>query len=123
MFCVHQPKRTGANRGQTIGMDDMANAGETEATYVLGVYRKREDEWLEMDERRRMWNTVSVNISKNKRPPCKVGSFDFHLEERTGLIREMTDEDRWTAGLPIRSAQEAIAAREWQRTHTPEEIA
>ena len=108
---IHQPKRTGARRGQLVGMDDLHMAGDKEATFVFGVYRKRDDEDLDDVDRLRHEDTVSVHLSKNKRPPCKTGTWDLHLAPRTGVIREITDADWLRPGMPFRHAAEAMEAR------------
>jgi replicative DNA helicase len=111
VVAVHQPRRGGARRGQEIGMDDMHMGGETEGTFVLGVYRKRDDEYLEAEDRAAHMNTISVNISKNKRPPCHKGVFDFHLDEDTGSIRELQRGDL-QGPVRLRSVSEA---QQWRR--------
>lgn len=113
-ICVHQPKRGGSVRGDLIGMDDMNQGGETEATFVLGVYRKRDDRTLAWDERARHANTLSVNLDKNKRPPCITGSFDFYMDSQSGRLRELRGGDQVMPGDPL-SASEAIGYRTEQR--------
>lgn len=109
---IHQPKKTGAKRGQEIGMDDLHMAGDTEATFVLGVFRKQDDEDMDDFERLRHVETVTVHVSKNKRPPCKKGTWDFHLHPRTGRMRELTRSDFIKPGMPMRHWTEAQEARE-----------
>ena len=110
-LCLHQPKRSGAWRGQRIGMDDMHMGGETEATFVLGVFRKRDDSYAEELERARHRDTLSVYVDKNKRSG-KDGEFDFFLHPRTGMIRPLRPEDMVTPGAIIESATIAAAARD-----------
>lgn len=85
VICLHQAKR--ATRGVAGGMDAMRYGGETEATFVLEVFRKREnpelDEWEKLAEA----DTVTVNVAKNKRPPCKKGEVDLHMDPQTGKVR------------------------------------
>lgn len=108
--CIHQPKRGGAWRGQTIGMDDLNQAGETEATFVLGVFRKREDAEADEMYRRTHRDTVSIHVDKNKRPPNHTGTYDYHLDPETGRIRQLRPEDFVVPGVPVPSASVAAAA-------------
>ena len=112
VVCIHQPKRGGAERGTRIGMDDMNQGGETEATFVLGVYRKRDDYTLGQMEQVRHTNTLSVNIDKNKRPPGHVGQYDFYMDPQSGRIRELCASDLAQPGVPLNSLSEVLAARE-----------
>ena len=105
--CIHQPKRGGAQRGERIGMDDMNMGGETEATFVLGVYRKRDD--LYSGQAFMHQDTISVNIDKNKRPPCHTGAYDYHLDPHTGTIRSLRPEDLVVPGVPIPNVATAAA--------------
>ena len=115
-ICVHQPKRGGAFRGDRIGMDDMNQGGETEATFVLGVYRKRDDPTLAMEDHARHVNTMSVNLDKNKRPPCHTGQYDYYMDPHTGGLRELRPGDQVVVGAPIEGAQAALQHR---RHRTP----
>jgi len=107
VVCIHQPKRGGAARGRAIGMDDMNQGGETEATFVLGVFRKREDQYAAADYLAMHQNTLTVAIDKNKRPPCHVGEFDYYMDGRTGSIRPLHPGDLVVPGVPILSLAEA----------------
>lgn len=114
---IHQPKRGGASRGTSIGMDDMANAGETEATYVLGVHRERDNYERGVDDEHRLRhrNTVSITLSKNKRPPGRHGSWEFFMHPSTGRIRGLAPEDLIVPGVEIPDMATAIAHRaRWQ---------
>lgn len=109
---IHQPKRTGAKRGQEIGMDDLHMAGDTEATFVLGVFRKQDDEDLEHFERMRHVETLSIHVSKNKHPPGKRGTFDFFMHPTTGKVRELHRSDIIKPGMPLHHHTEANEVRE-----------
>lgn len=111
MVCVHQPARGGAARGTSIGMDDMANAGETEATYVLGVHRERDNERADEEHRMRHVNTVSVTLSKNKRPPAHHGTWTFFMHPTTGRIRQLHPDDLLVPGVEL-DMRSALAMRE-----------
>jgi hypothetical protein len=76
-------------------MDGMRYGGENEATYVVEVFRKCQDESLDAFEREAEQNTITVGVVKNKRPPSKTGYVDLHIAENTGAIRSMADGDRF----------------------------
>lgn len=86
VICLHQASRGSSERGKPGGMDAMRFGGTAEATFVIEVFRKREDEDLDPHERRYHQDTVTINLAKCKRPPGKVGMHDFHMDEETGLI-------------------------------------
>lgn len=88
VIAIHQPRRGGAGRGQQIGMDDMANCGETEAMFVLGVFRKRDDRSRSFEERTQHTDTLTVNVDKNKRTN-RTAMLDYHLHPQTGRIRNL----------------------------------
>lgn len=117
VVCIHQPKRGGAARGQRVGMDDMNQGGETEATFVLGVFRKRDDPYAAHHERDAHQNTLSVVIDKNKRPPCHVGEYDYFMDPTSGRIRALVPGDLAMHGERVNSVAEAIALRD--RALTP----
>lgn len=108
VLCLHQASRSSGNRGQSAGMNAMRYGGETEAIMVLEVYRKREDESLDAFDRNRHANTLTVNLCKNKRPPSKKGEVDLFIDPNNGQIRPMRDEDLFTTGVPLQSAEQAL---------------
>lgn len=93
--CIHQAKRGDGQRGKAQGIEGMNYAGETEANYVIEVYRKRDGYSSTMAGQRADWNrqrdTVTVNVVKNKRPPCHKGEVDLWLEPTCGQIRQMSE--------------------------------
>lgn len=93
MIVLRQNKKGGAPRGQAQGMDGMRYGGETEATQVIEVYRKREDASLEPWDRMHHENTVTINVDKNKRPPCKKGEIDLFIDASNGRIRPLHLDD------------------------------
>lgn len=105
VLCLHQASRSSGSRGQSAGMNAMRYGGETEATFVMEVFRKREDESLDAWERDRHQNTVSINLDKNKRPPCKKGVRDFYLDPQNGLVRPLTAAD---GGAHVSTAQALV---------------
>lgn len=107
VVCLHQASRSSGARGTSAGMNAMRYGGETEATFVLEVYRKVEDSSLEEFERDQLRDTVTVNVAKNKRPPSKKGEVDLYMDPNTGTIRMPRPGD---AGHRIKSVQDALAA-------------
>lgn len=94
VICIHQRKRgTDGSRGKPAGMEGMRYGGENDAIFVLEVFRKREDDDLDPFERAQHQNTVTVNVCKNKRPPCKKGLVDLFMEPHTGRVRSLQDGD------------------------------
>lgn len=91
IVCLHQGKRS--DRGTARGMDSMRYGGENEATYVVEVFRKCQDESLDAYEREAEKNTITVGVVKNKRPPSKTGYVDLHITSQTGAIRTLQDGD------------------------------
>lgn len=108
-ICIHQRSRSSggssAKRGQAAGMGGMRYGGENDAIFVVEVFRKCDDEDLDAFERERERNTITVNVCKNKRPPCKKGMVDLYLEPTTGLVRELRSGDR---------RQSSAAQRAWE---------
>jgi replicative DNA helicase len=110
VICLHQGKRSAGPRGQAQGMDGMRYGGDTEAIFVLEVFRKRDDEQMDPWERQRHENTVTVNVAKNKRPPCKKGERDFFMDPNCGLVRPWTATDMAVAGVPQTDAMATVRA-------------
>ena len=103
LICLHQASRSSGARGTSAGMNAMRYGGETEATFVLEVFRKLEDTTLEEWERDLVLDTVTVNVAKNKRPPSKKGEVDLFMDPNTGAIRMPKPGDtgvRATQALP-----------------------
>jgi replicative DNA helicase len=115
VICLHQGKRSAGPRGQAQGMDGMRYGGDTEAIFVLEVFRKRDDESLDSWDRDRHANTVTVNVAKNKRPPCKKGERDFFMDPHNGLVRPLTGADSVLLGGVTTNAADVVRAAE-QRT-------
>lgn len=87
VICLHQASRSSGTRGQAAGMNAMRYGGETEAIFVLEVFRKKENPELDEWERMAEADSVTVNVAKNKRPPCKKGEVDLYLDPQTGRVR------------------------------------
>lgn len=94
VICLHQASRSSGDRGKAAGMGAMRYGGESEAIFVLEVYRKRENPDLTEHERALEANSVTINVAKNKRPPCHTGEVDYFLDPDTGLIRPFQPDDR-----------------------------
>ena len=99
---VHQGSRTGSKRGQAGGMEGMKYGGETDAIYVVEVYRKRDGFDRSSYQYDECSNTITANVAKNKRPPCHIGEVDLYLHPDYGYIREMRDGD---VGTPLANAR------------------
>lgn len=112
VICLHQASRSSGSRGQSAGMDAMRYGGETEALYVIEVFRKREDKDLDGWDRARHENTLTASVVKNKRPPCKTGEVDLFIHPTTGQVRTLRDEDMATqsyVGGALSDPTEALA--------------
>lgn len=111
---LHQNTRSNGGPGKPVTLTSGGFGGEAEATFVLGVRRKRDD--LDLDEflRQREENTVTLHLVKNKRPPGKKtgpDGIDFYMNPDTGLIRQLRDSDRPAPTQGLTSAKDALAAR------------
>lgn len=95
VLCIHQAKRGDGQRGIAQGIEGMNYSGETEANYVLEVFRKRDGFNPSVAADKQNWqreqNTVTVNVCKNKRPPCHKGMVDLFLEPTCGQIRPLAE--------------------------------
>ncbi len=112
---IHQASRTAGADGRKLTIHSGAYGGEQQATFLVGVRRKRDeikakilaiDEALEglsvsdvkADRLGRLraeleWDlqqhqeTMTVSLVKSKRPPCDlVDDIDFRLDKRTGRL-------------------------------------
>lgn len=95
---IHQSAKSTAPRGKSGGMDAMRYGGDTEATFVLEVFRRTDDESLDEFDRQRHAKTVTVNLCKNKRPPSKKGEVDLYLDPDCGLVRKLEPETDMVVG-------------------------
>lgn len=93
VICLHQASRTSGGRGRPMGMFSGRYGGETDAIFVLGVYRRRDDDDLDQFDRDRAENLISVQVIKNKRPPNRTGEHEYFMEGATGNVREIRDGD------------------------------
>lgn len=105
VMCLRQNSRTSSKRGQAAGMDGMGYAGQNEAIYVIEVYRRREDESLTEHERDMHRDSITVNLAKNKRPPCRRGELELHMVPATGIVRVPQPGD---TGYVIRGPVDAL---------------
>lgn len=96
LLIVHQGTRGGAKPGTRITMTSMAFGGEQEATMVIGLRRKRDDEERDAAERHRLRNTVTVDIPKLKRIGGRLTGpegIDLYLDPNNGIIRTLHNSD------------------------------
>jgi hypothetical protein len=112
MLVLHQTSRSAGTAGKRMRIDSGNFGGETWATFQLGVWRKKfaiEHELHELEERRDkpawVWDrmeelqrqsrihdyTVTVNLSKNKRPGGKRldEGVDFEIDLHTGAMHPL----------------------------------
>lgn len=111
LVVLHQTSRAAGSRGQAMRIDSGNFGGETWATFQLGVRRKKAALEAEIDELTRRgdlssWTqdrlalltherliheyTLTVNLTKNKRPGGRlVGEVDFELDHATGALRPL----------------------------------
>ncbi|NDC96396.1 hypothetical protein EB077_13915, partial [bacterium] len=90
LIIVHQGTRGSAKPGTRITMTSMAFGGEQEATIVIGLRRKSQDDERDPSERHRLRNTVTVDIPKLKRIGGRLTGpegIDLYLDPNNGLIR------------------------------------
>jgi hypothetical protein len=110
LWVLHQVSRSAGRHGQRLGIDAGNFGGETWATFVLGVWRRKHElayqlwelerkDYLKPWEQDRVadlrWQlakheyTVTVNLSKNKRPGGRTleDGIDFELFGDTGEMR------------------------------------
>ena len=104
-IAIHQNTRSRGGPGEPITMLSGGYGGEQEATFVLGVRRKKDWDALDAWERDRFKDTVTIHLVKNKRPPGKLTNpdgIDFLMDAATGMIKPISE---------FSSAQEAMASR------------
>ena len=98
---IHQSGK-GSTRGQSRGMDDGKFNADEYAILQLNVFRQRDNPKLSDAERRIHSVSVSLDLCKNKRPPCHVTNppIDYFMDPECGLVREYYEsdipgDDRW----------------------------
>ncbi|UOF82139.1 dnab like replicative helicase [Caudoviricetes sp.] len=118
LFIIHQASRTSGSGGKKMGIDSGEYGGETAATHVIGVRRKKyahfaqlanleekianstnssaiERYETQMRELREVLiprdeNTITISLNKNKRPPCElVDDEDYMIDAGTGALRRI----------------------------------
>jgi replicative DNA helicase len=112
VICLHQASRSSGTRGQAAGMGAMRYGGETEAIFVLEVFRRKEDRELDEWERLDHADTVTVNVAKNKRPPCKKGEVDLFLDPQTGRVKPIAPTIKREA--PVQQEPRPNPVQTWQ---------
>jgi hypothetical protein len=94
VVALHQGTRSNAKPGEPITLLSMGFSGEQQATVVIGVRRKKDDESSEEYERQANEHTITVHVVKNKRPGGRCTHFngvDYHLDPTTGVIGQIRD--------------------------------
>lgn len=110
VLCLRQGHFTETTRGKSGGSFPMRYGGAAEAMFLLEAFRKKDDTSLSGFDRQLNQNTVTLKLTKNKRPPNKTGQFDFYLDPNTGLIRPLRCEDRVASGASTSDALTAVRA-------------
>jgi hypothetical protein len=98
---VHQSGKS-STRGTSRGMDDGKFNADEYAILQLNVFRKRDLAKLDDYDRRLHSVSISLDLCKNKRPPCHVTNppIDYFMDPHCGLVREYYEsdipvDDRW----------------------------
>jgi hypothetical protein len=112
VWCLHQTSRSAGSNGRPMRIDSGAFGGETWATFQLGVWRRKSElmhqiSELEAKENKAAWQidriemlryelrvhefTVTVNLTKNKRPGGRTleDGIDFELFADSGQLRQL----------------------------------
>ena len=91
---VHQSGK-GSSRGASRGMDDGKFNADEYAILQLNVFRKRDLPKLSEHEQRVHSVSISLDLCKNKRPPCQITDppIDYFIDPTCGLVREYFDTD------------------------------
>jgi replicative DNA helicase len=98
---IHQSGKA-STRGSSRGMDDGKFNADEFAIQQLNVFRQRDNPKLSDEERRVHSVSVSLDLCKNKRPPCKITTppIDYFMDPDCGFVREyyesdIPSDDRW----------------------------
>ena len=98
---VHQSGKS-STRGTSRGMDDGKFNADEYAILQLNVFRKRDLAKLDDVQRRIHSVSISLDLCKNKRPPCHTTNppIDYFMDPHCGLVREyyesdIPSDDRW----------------------------
>jgi hypothetical protein len=91
---VHQSGKS-STRGTSRGMDDGKFNADEYAILQLNVFRKRDLAKLDEHQRRIHSVSVSLDLCKNKRPPCHTTNppIDYFMDPHCGLVREYYESD------------------------------
>jgi hypothetical protein len=91
---IHQSGKA-STRGASRGMDDGKFNADEFAILQLNVFRKRDLPKLTEDERRIHSVSISLDLCKNKRPPCHITDppIDYYMDPSCGLVREYYADD------------------------------
>lgn len=108
LFALHQMSRTAGAKGQEVTLEGGEFGGEDYATFQIGVRRRKyelefnirearakahaDEERIRVLEEELRWhqNTITVNLTKNKRPGGDaILDTDFGLDRTNGRIYEL----------------------------------
>lgn len=119
LILMHQSSRTKGSDGGTVTIDSGSHGGEQQATFVVGVRRKKnfyQAQIADLEVRKAVatrdtsaidlaletarfelskhMDSITFNVVKNKRPPSHlVDDTDFHLDRDTGRITPYSRRD------------------------------
>lgn len=121
LLVLHQTSRSKGADGQEVTITSGGYGGEQQAIFIIGVRRKKHEiaarikdikgklanpssqhqdslRYALQEAEHELWlhrNTVTLNLVKNKRPPCKlVDDVDFVLDESTGGLGEFVMQEQ-----------------------------
>ena len=148
LVLLHQASRTGGKDGAEITLTSGAYGGEQQATFVVGVRRKKawyraqiaeikeklaaqanpsealQDKLRELEyDLSQHQNTVTFNLVKNKRPPSRlVDEVDFTLDPNTGALRPYEGKalNVRTSSVGRMTAADVVGKRSWSQPSMPD---
>ena len=98
---IHQSGKA-STRGTSRGMDDGKFNADEYAILQLNVFRRRDDPKLTEVERKIHSVSVSLDLCKNKRPPCEITDppIDYFMDPNCGFVRtyyetDIPGDDKW----------------------------
>lgn len=115
VICLAQSSRSSGPRGKAAGLEAMRYGGDDGATFVLEVFRRRDDMSLDSWQRQSEDKTVTVNVDKNKRPPSHKGEVDLFLHPKFGYVRPLQDGDKFVQGQALSGPSAALSAQRAQQ--------
>jgi len=91
VICIQQSHKNEEKRGKVPRIHDMVWGGEREATFMIGVCQRADNESLSRQMRDQYKNTITLSLCKNKRGETTV--VDMFFDGATGKIRSLRADD------------------------------